>query len=244
MSRRTHAASSILLTAIVFLMQGGCRREVSPWDSVQEATEGKTAAESSRDRLGVDPIPAGRDQDPDADLDLRAEYSDEELGPLPPFTPDAASTRNSDPIEWKPIEIELSPPTEPEIDLSALATGDPLPGSEFNKFFPEQSGDYDMVAKQEKSGFAQYSLRQDGDEIGQLSITDLRSNPAAAIKFRTPDMSIANYPAKKDGSKGTTLLVAGRFQVKIRSPGGQLNQQDRTAWMKKFDLDGVASLAN
>ena len=57
-------------------------------------------------------------------------------------------------------------------------------------------------------------------------------------------MRIDNYPAKKDGSKGTTLLVAGRFQIKVRSPEGQLNEQDRISWLKKFDLVGIESLTN
>ena len=238
MSRRTHTASTILLTVVVLLMQSGCRKKATQWDSVQEATEGKTAAESSRDRLEAEP-----NLTDEVKIESR-KYDDDNLGELPAFNPDAAPAVDNAPIDWKPKALQSDPATENEIELTTLIAGDPLPGSEFNKFFPPQIDGYDMVAKQEKAGFAQYSLRQGGEEIGQLSITDLRSNPPAALKFETPDMGIASYPAKKDGSKGTTLLVAGRFQIKIRSPEGQLNQQDRVAWLEKFDLNGIEQLGN
>ena len=237
MSRRTYAASSILLAAAVLLLQSGCREEASKWDAVQKATEGKTAAESSQDRLATDPKLVSGDQDSSSGYD-------EGLGEIPEFNPDGNASNNDAPITWKPNNIELKSPTGPEVDFVSLVAGDPLPGSEFNKFFPPQSPTYDTVAKQEKSGFAQYSLRRNGEEIGQLSITDLRSNPEAAKKYETPDMRVSNYPAKKDGSKGTTALVAGRFQIKVRSPEGQLNEQDRIAWLQKFDLPGIASLGN
>ena len=237
MSRYSYAASTILLAAVVLFLQSGCREKTSKWDSAQEASQGKTAAESSRDRLRFDPSLVESDENSSPDYD-------EDLGGIPPFNPDAASSGDKAEIVWKPKELQLESPTKTTIDLAALASGEPLPGSELNKFFPVQSTTYDTVAKQEKAGFAQYSLRRDGEEIGQLSITDLRSNPEAAKKFKSPDMDIANYPAKKDGSKGTTLLVAGRFQVKIRSPAGQLNQEDRASWLKRFDLDGIASLTD
>ena len=225
MSRLTYATSLILLTAVALLIQSGCRKESSRWDAAQKASEGKTATESSQARLESDPAaPAG----------------DDDLGQLPAYNPDAAPSESSAPIKWKAGKPQANTSDDQELDLS----GDPLPGSTFNKYFPEQFENYDMVAKQEKSGFAQYSLRRDGDEIAQLSISDLRSNPAAAVKFVSADMSVADYPAIKDGSKGTVLLVATRFQVKIRSPQGQLNEQDRITWLKKFDLNGLATLAN
>ena len=238
MSRRTYAASSILLAAVFLLIQSGCRKEPSKWETTQKATEGKTAAESSRDRLRSSPDVVG------VEPDSATKNGGEDLGAMPAFNPGEASPAGGDATKWKVKQLELEPPAKTEVDLASLVAGEPLPGSEFNKFFPVQSATFDTVAKQEKSGFSQYSLRRDGDEIGQLSITDLRSNPEAAKKFQTPDMMIANYPAKKDGSKGTTLLVAGRFQVKIRSPEGQLNEQDRMSWLQKFDLGGIESLAN
>ncbi len=212
------AALSLFILASI-----GCYKKESRWDAAQQNSEGRTAQESSAGRLENGDSPTGED-----------------LGGPPPHTP-GESGGASGKVTWSP---KAKSGDTVKIDLEALKTGDPFAGGEFNKFFPPQEGKHDMVAKQEKSGFSQYSLRLGGEEIGQLSITDLRSNPGAAAKFETPDMRIAEYPAKKDGSKGTTLLVAGRFQVKVRSPEGNLNEQDRVKWLQKFDLAGLAALAN
>jgi len=223
------------VVALAIAVAGGCRQEPGRWDQAQSASEGKTAQQASAERLNS-PEPSRPDGGDNAVADAP-----------PPFNPDGPST-SAGPITWtpkgnqvggdQPVVTEL-----PAIDLTALTSGDPLPGSEFNKFFPAQTGNDDRVAKQEKQGFAQYSLRRDGVEIAQFSITDLRSNPQAAEKFEQPDMTIEGYPAKKDGANGTTLLAGQRFQVKVRSPGGQLNEADRIAWLKKFDLAGIAALA-
>lgn len=212
---------------LALFMSVGCRQEPNRWDPAQADSEGKTAQESSADRMK-----AGA-----------AKSSESAAEEPPPFTPGAPNAADG-PVTWKPKGgVEASGGLADD-DITALTTGAPLPGGEFNKFFPEQSGSYDRVAKQEKQGFAEYSLRRDGEEIAQLSVTDLRSNPQAAAKFQQPDMMVAGYPAKKDGSKGTTLLVEKRFQVKVRSPGGQLNEADRVKWLKAFNLDGIAGLAN
>jgi len=221
--------------AIAIAIAGGCRREPGRWDQAQSESEGKTAQQASADRLNS----------PESSLPGNDDSSVADAPP--PFTPGGPST-SAGPVTWapqggpaagnQPVVSELPP-----IDLAALASGEPLPGSEFNQFFPEQTGDHDRVAKQEKQGFAQYSLRRGGEEIAQLSITDLRGNPQAAEKFEQPDMTIEGYPAKKDGSLGTTVLVGQRFQVKVRSPGGQLNEADRIHWLKQFDLAGIAALA-
>jgi hypothetical protein len=225
--------SKILHVCLVMALAvaSGCRPEPGRWDQAQSDSEGKTAQQASADRLNSPEMlpPTGSG----------VTATD---GP-PPFTPGAPSASDA-PVTWTPKRNQPVVTELPQIDVAALTTGDPLPGGEFNKFFPQQSGDNDRVAKQEKDGFAQYSLRRGGEEIAQLSITDLRSNPQAAEKFNQPDMTIEGYPAKKDGAKGTTLLVGQRFQVKVRSPGGQLNEQDRMNWLKQFDLAGIAGLAN
>ncbi len=216
------AQGCVILVASAF---AGCQKEASRWDQAQTASEGKTAQEASADRL--DAVPGEGDSGGTEP---------------PPYTPGEPASSGG-PVTWKPKGAAATDQST-TIDLEALTSGDPLPGGEFNKFFPQQSGNIDMVAKQEKQGFAQYSLRRGGEEIAQLSVTDLRGNPQAAEKFGTPDMTVAGYPAKKDGTKGTTLLVAQRFQIKVRSPGGQLNESDRVKWLQAFDLAGIAGLAN
>lgn len=216
---------------VALVMSCGCRQEPNRWEQAQTASEGRTAQQASADRLNA------------PESSRSADSADEP----PPFTPDGPST-SAGPITWAPRGTQAGTEQpgasgQPPIDLAALASGEPLPGSEFNKFFPEQSGDEDRVAKQEKQGFAQYSLRRGGEEIAQFSITDLRGNPQAAEKFEQPDMTIEGYPAKRDGERGTAVLVGQRFQVKVRSPGGQLPEADRIHWLKQFDLAGIAALA-
>ena len=117
-----------------------------------------------------------------------------------------------------------------------------LPGSTFNKYFPEQGGEIDLVFKQEKDGFAQASLQRGGDPIGMLSISDTRNNPAAREKFATSEMEIGGYPAVVQ-EQATMLLVANRFQVQVRSEGEALPADDRADWLTKFDLAGLANEA-
>ena len=176
--------------------------------------------------------------------------TEEPLGPPPEFRP--GQTSEVPPSTWIPGKsgiresetlggdvVEVTP-DRPVIDSDSLRGNDPVGGSELNPFFPAQTGDVDRVAKQEKTGFSQYSYRRGGEEFSQLSITDLRSNPAAAEKFRQPDFDVAGHPGVGDGSKGSALLVGGRFQLKVRSPGGQLDAPERIDWLSKFDLDALS----
>src|SRR5688500_10308617 len=61
--------------------------------------------------------------------------------------------------------------------------GQAVDGSVFNQFFPKQGDGFDVVFKQEKSGFAQASLQQGGKELAVLSIFDTVSNPDARSKY-------------------------------------------------------------
>ncbi|MEM9703642.1 MAG: hypothetical protein AAF907_14480, partial [Planctomycetota bacterium] len=112
----------------------------------------------------------------------------------------------------------------------------------FNKFFPKEEGDFDMVPKQEKGGTAIYDLEKDEIVLCQFSITDLATNPRALTKFEDADMQIDGYPAVTQGSKTTVLLVNDRYQVKASSKEDGFSATDREAWLKKFDLAGLAAM--
>ena len=114
-----------------------------------------------------------------------------------------------------------------------------LPGATFNKFFPPQEGDVDIVFKQEKTGFAQASLQRGGNVLGMLSIFDTRNSPAAREKFNVPQEPIGGYPSAAT-EKTTSILVADRFQVQVQSEGDALPAEDRARWLEKFDLSGLA----
>lgn len=120
----------------------------------------------------------------------------------------------------------------------------PLAGGEFNKFFPKDSGEFDVVFTQEKAGMAQAKLKKAGNEVAMLTISDLSDNPSAADKFKGSSASIGGYPAAGSGGKGTAVLVENRFQVQVRSQADDFTQQDREAWLGKFDLRGLAGLKN
>ncbi len=121
---------------------------------------------------------------------------------------------------------------------------DALPGSAFNKFFPKPDKDlgFDVVYTQEKNGFAEAKLKQDGEEIATLSVSDTANNPSAVEKFKDTAERLAEYPIAAVGSKGTAILVADRFQVQVRSKSADFDEVDREHWLQEFDLDGLANL--
>lgn len=115
-------------------------------------------------------------------------------------------------------------------------------GSTFNQFFPGSQGDYEVVPAQEKKGFAEYKLNKDGQTLAMLSINDTTSLPTAAAKYTTATEKIAGYPAVNQGTTATGLLINDRYQVKVLSRSPSFSQEDRVAWLQKFDLKGIASL--
>ena len=115
-------------------------------------------------------------------------------------------------------------------------------GANFNRFFPSVSGNYQLVFAQEKQGFAQAKLKQDGKTLASLSIFDTISNPSAAAKYEQSTEKVQGYPVVQQGSKGTSLLVDKRFQVKITSSDESFSPSDRLEWLQKFNLKGLGQL--
>ncbi len=124
-----------------------------------------------------------------------------------------------------------------------VVTVEPLAGGEFNKFFPKDDGDYNVIYTQEKEGFAQAQLNFQGNEVATLSVSDSANNPAALEKFQSTDSEIAGYPAAGVGALGTAVLVADRFQVQVRAKDAAFGSDQREAWIEQFDLDGLSALA-
>lgn len=115
-------------------------------------------------------------------------------------------------------------------------------GSTFNKFFPGSTGTYEVVPTQEKKGFAEYKINQDGKTVAMLSINDTLSLPTAAAKYKTSTEKVAGYPAVDQGTSATGILVNDRYQVKVLSRDPAFTRDDRVAWLQKFDLRGLAKL--
>ena len=115
-------------------------------------------------------------------------------------------------------------------------------GSEFNKFFPSATNGYQRVYTQEKKGFAEAKLKQDGKDVAMLSISDTKSTPSAAAKFQNSTKKIGGYPAVDIGNTQTAVLVGDRYQVKVLSRDPSFTASDRAAWLQRFDLNGLARL--
>lgn len=115
-------------------------------------------------------------------------------------------------------------------------------GGTFNQFFPKGEDDYTVVPAQEKKGFAQYKLKQNGTTLAMLSINDTVGLPAAAAKYDNATQNIAGYPAVKQGTTTLGLLVNGRYQVKVLSRDPSFTETEQTKWLQRFDLDGLAKL--
>lgn len=115
-------------------------------------------------------------------------------------------------------------------------------GGSFNKFFPKSVAGFQIVPAQEKKGFAEYKVNRDGKNVAVLSISDTISIPTAAEKYKQSTLQIAGYPAVEQGTTITGVLVSDRYQVKVQSRDASFTKDDRTDWIGKFNLNGLANL--
>jgi len=119
---------------------------------------------------------------------------------------------------------------------------DATQGGSFNQFFPNASRGYERVYTQEKKGFAEAKLKKDGKDLALMAISDTRSLPTAAAKFKNATKQIAGYPALDIGNTQTAVLVADRYQVKVLSRDASFTASDREALLKQFDYQGLTQL--
>lgn len=115
-------------------------------------------------------------------------------------------------------------------------------GGTFNAFFPDNQDGYNVIPYQEKKGFAEYKLEQDGKTVAMLTISDTTSVPGSAEKYSTATQSISGFPTVEQGSTASGVLVNDRYQVKVLSRDPSFTKEDRAAWLQKFDLQGLAQL--
>lgn len=115
-------------------------------------------------------------------------------------------------------------------------------GGSLNQFFPRSEDGYQVVYTQEKKGFSEAKLKQSGQDLAVLSISDTENNPTAKQKFIDSSTQIKGYPSTSQGSTGTAVLVGDRFQVKVLSRDPGFGEADRIVWLEKFDLDRLAQL--
>lgn len=146
----------------------------------------------------------------------------------------SAACVQADPSIWETIEEQ--------VEDQEATVDEAVAGGEFNRFFPESNGDGEVVFIQEKSGFAEAVLKQDGEDVATLAVFDTVSNPDAAAKYADSDETVGGYPAVDVGTNGLAVLVADRFQVQVRALNDDFTRNDRETWLEAFDLDGLAAL--
>jgi hypothetical protein len=119
---------------------------------------------------------------------------------------------------------------------------DATQGGQFNKFFPKGGAGYQVVAAQEKKGFAEYKVNKDGKNVATIAITDTTSIPGSADKFKASEAKIAGFPTVEKGANSTEVLVSDRYKVTVSSKDPSFTQADRKAWIQKVNLTGLSSL--
>lgn len=118
-----------------------------------------------------------------------------------------------------------------------------IKGASLNASFPVSAEGFTVVFNQEKPGFVQATLKQNGTDVATLAIADLIDNAEAKAKFASSTERIAGHPFVPNGTKGSTLLVAERYQVQVRSLVDTFDESARRAWLTKFQLGTLAALA-
>ena len=112
----------------------------------------------------------------------------------------------------------------------------PVAGKNFNKVFPVSADGFSVQFTQEKDGYAQADLLKGGKKLAQFSVSDTEANPTARDKFKNSTKQIGGHASAAVGSMGTAVLVAGRYQVQVRSTDPSFTAADREAWIAKFKL--------
>lgn len=125
---------------------------------------------------------------------------------------------------------------------ATAVTKDAVKGGELNRYFPKSDNSYQIIYTQEKRGFAQAKLKENGQDLALMSISDVANNPSAADKFKDTRETLKNYPVVNQGSKATAILVNDRYQVKVVSRSSSFSETSRKAWLEKFDLNPLAQL--
>ena len=103
-------------------------------------------------------------------------------------------------------------------------------------------GEYKLTFTQEKTGFAEAALSKGAAKVATLTVSDTEANPSARDKFKASVKKIGEFPAVANGSQGTAVLVANRYQVQARSLTPAFTEADREAWLHKFKLSHLAEM--
>lgn len=115
-------------------------------------------------------------------------------------------------------------------------------GTAFNALFPAPEPGEQLVFTQEKRGFSEARLKQDGQTKALLAISDVATAPEARDKFQSSDTRLKGWPLVEQGAQASALLVADRFQVKVIGQGAGLDVEQRHELIEAFDLKRLEAL--
>jgi hypothetical protein len=136
------------------------------------------------------------------------------------------------------VVAPVSPVSPPGLDAGhGLA---PIPAGTLIKFVPKDGeGGYKHVLAADKEGYAEVKLQKDGKEVAALVILDAERLAFAKAKFEASSEKLEGYPFIEIGKTQSSVLVKGRFQVKVSSP--TLDQEARKAILRTVDLKGLGT---
>lgn len=126
--------------------------------------------------------------------------------------------------------------------VADIPTAEVVNGSVFNRLFPAPESGQQLVFTQEKRGFSEAKLKQDGAALALLAISDTVTSPDARSKFSESSSVIKGWPLVDQGSQASALLVADRFQVKVIGQGAGLDPDQRHKLLGAFDLQALSAL--
>jgi len=116
-------------------------------------------------------------------------------------------------------------------------------GDDLNRYFPKDGldGTQRVFTDESKKGTSIAKLSKEGKELATLAVNDAAGDEPALKKFAASTEKVSDSPVVKVGNNQTAALVKGRYQVKVSST--TLDHEARKGWIQKFDLSGLAALA-
>ena len=139
------------------------------------------------------------------------------------------------------------PQLQPEVKevgavAEPVAAGILMPASTLQTFLPKEGSGFFIEIIQAGEGSVEAALKLETTQIATLSIRDTVNDPGANADFQSSSLSVAGYPALEVDDQTTTILVANRYRVTVRSIAPDFTQDVRHYWLGEFDLAGLAAL--
>lgn len=147
--------------------------------------------------------------------------------------------------ETPPTPAPVASASGPRVTVTTTTDAGPTdasaPLAALKNYFPaDGAGGYKRVIQSTaRDGYAEAALEKDGKEVAVLSISDAERMAYVKAKFESATDKLDGYPLLTSGKDLSTILVNGRFQIKVLSK--TLDAEQRKAILSSFDLKGLGS---